>query len=160
MNTKDEVAMWDKVLDEYEKGIGIPLYSPDSISEQELSEYLNMNRDSIEKLAPEDCAQIAMRLGQFAFHVQRTLNREIARHNWAEETIKEVIAFSINDYKGYGYLEKSYQAICDNEKASALNRIKKYAKQRMDRLSFLANNIKNLSDILLSIQRTKVKHGT
>lgn len=160
MNTKEQVEYWDKVLDEYEHGVGLPNYSSDSFPEQELQTYLTMNRDAIEKLSPEDCAQISMRLGQFAFHVQRTLNREIARHNWAEESVKETIAFAINDYKGYGYVEKSYQAINDNEKASALNKIKKYAKQRMDRLGFLANNIKNISDILLSIQRTKVKHGT
>ena len=158
--SKEEVAYWDEVLDNYEKGLGVPQYSQDSISETELQEYLTMNRDVLEKLNPEDCAQIAMRLGQFAFHVQRSLNREIARHNWADETIKEVIADEINNYKGYGYVEKSYQAIKHNEKASVLNSIKKYAKQRIDRLGFLANNIKNLSDILLSIQRNKVKHGT
>jgi len=160
MTSKEQVAHWDKVLDEYENGVGMPMYAADSFSEDELQTYLTMNRDAIEKLAPEDCAQIAMRLGQFAFHIQRTLNREQARHNWAEETIKEVIANEINNYKGYGYVEKSYQAIAGNERASTLNSIKKYAKQRMDRLGFLANNLKNLSDILLSIQRTKVKHGT
>lgn len=160
MNTKQEVETWDKVLDDYEKGIGLPNYLTDSISETELQEYLTMNRNVIEKLSPEDCAQISMRLGQFAFHIQRTLNREIARHNWAEETIKETIAFDINNYKGYGYAEKSYQAIAGNDKAQALNKIKKYAKQRMDRLGYLANNLKNLSDILLSIQRNKVKNGT
>jgi pre-mRNA-splicing factor ATP-dependent RNA helicase DHX38/PRP16 len=42
--------------------------------------------------------------------------------------------------------------------ASATMNIKKYAKQRIDRLSYLSNNIKNLSDIMLSIQKTKVKH--
>jgi hypothetical protein len=160
MTSKEQVAYWDKILDEYENGIGMPKYAGDTFEETELQDYLTMNRDAIEKLAPEDCAQISMRLGQFAFHIQRTLNREIARHNWAEETIKEVIANEINNYKGYGYVEKSYQAIMGNERANTLNNIKKYAKQRMDRLGFLANNIKNLSDILLSIQRTKVKHGT
>ena len=43
---------------------------------------------------------------------------------------------------------------------SYLNNIKKFAKQRSDRLSYLANGIKNLSDILLSIQRNKVNHGS
>lgn len=160
MKTKEEIQYWDNILDEYEKGIGIPKYTENSFEENELQEYLTMNRNVIEKLSPEDCAQISMRLAQFAFHIQRTINREQARHNWADETTKEVIANELNNYKGYGYVEKSYQAINGNEKASKLNKIKKYAKQRMDRLSFLANNIKNLSDILLSIQRTKVKHGT
>jgi len=128
--------------------------------EEELNKYFTMSRDTIEKQTPEDCAQIAYRLGQYAFFIQRTVNREIARHNWAEETIKETIANEINNYKGYGFVEKSLQAIQNNDKATSLNKIKKYTKQRIDRLSYLSNNIKNLSDILLSIQKTKVKHGT
>lgn len=161
MNTKEQVAEWDRILDEYEKTIGVGQYeSHNKFSEDELNSYFTMNRDSIEKLTPEDCAQIAMRLSQYALFVQRTLNREIARHNWAEETIKETIADEVNNYKGYGYIEKSLQAIKHNDKANALNKIKKYAKQRMDRLSYIANNIKNLSDILLAVQKTKVKHGS
>lgn len=153
--SKELVEYWDGILDSYENNMGLPKYTADSMPESELQEYLTMNRDVLEKLNPEDCAQIAMRLGQFAFHIQRTVNREIARHNWAEETIKEVIANEINNYKGYGYVEKSYQAIAGNERASALNNIKKHAKQRIDRLSYIANNVKNLSDILIAINRTK-----
>lgn len=157
---KEELQYWDTILDEYEKSISFPIYSPSSLAESELNEYLTMNRDSLEKLSPEDCAQIAYRLGQFAFHIQRTLNREIARHNWSDETIKETIADEINNYKGYGYIEKSLQAIKHNDKAQSLNSIRKYAKQRIDRLSYLANCVKNLSDIILSVQKTKVKHGS
>lgn len=159
--TKEQVDEWDKVLDEYESSIGLGRYnSLHEFSEVELNNYFTMNRDAIEKLTPEDCAQISYRLAQYAFFLQRTLNREIARHNWAEETIKETIADEVNNYKGYGFIEKSLQAIKHNEKASALNKIKKYAKQRMDRLSYLANSVKNLSDIILSVQKTKVKHGS
>lgn len=160
MNTKEQVNEWDKVLDEYEKGIGIGHYVSNLLPEDELNNYFKMSRDEIEKLTPDDCGQIAYRLGQFSLHVQRTLNRELARVNWADETIKEVIADEINTYKGYGYVEKSLQAIKHNEKASALNKIKKYAKQRSDRLQYIANGIKNLSDIMLSISKTKVKHGS
>jgi hypothetical protein len=158
--SKEELQYWDGILDEYEKTLGLSSYSPTLLPETELNSYLSMNRDELEKLTPEDCAQIAYRLAQFAFHIQRTINREIARYNWAEENIKETIADEINTYKGYGYIEKSQQAIKHNDKASSLNNIKKYAKQRTDRLSYLANNIKNLSDILLSVQKTKVKHGS
>lgn len=157
---KEELQYWDTILDDYEKSISMPLYSPSILSESELNDYLSMNRDNIEKLTPEDCAQIAYRLAQFAFHIQRTLNREIARYNWADESIKETIADEINSYKGYGYIEKSLQAIKHNDKANSLNNIKKYAKQRIDRLSYIANNVKNLSDIILAVQKTKVKHGS
>lgn len=158
--TREQVEDWDKVLDEYESSVGLGKYNDNhGFVEGELNDYFTMNRNSIEKLTPEDCAQISYRLAQYAFFIQRTINRETARHNWAEETIKETIADEINNYKGYGFIEKSLQAIKHNEKATALNKIKKYAKQRMDRLSYLANSIKNLSDIILSVQKTKVKHG-
>lgn len=159
---KEELQHWDKILDDYENSVGISRYSPtpDSLPETELNQYLTMDRNVIEKFTPEDCAQISYRLGQYAFHIQRTLNRELARYNWAEEAIKDTIADEINNYKGYGFLEKSIQAIKHNDKADSLNSIKKFAKQRSDRLSFLANSIKNLSDIMLSIQRNKVKHGS
>lgn len=158
--SKEEIKYWDDILDEYESSIGLGKYSEQhSFSNSEFDNYFQMNRDSIEKLNPEDCAQISYRLSQYGFYLQRTLNREIARANWAESSIKEAIADDINNYKGYGFVEKSMQAIKHNDKASSLNKIKKYAQQRIDRLSYLANSIKNLSDIMLSIQRTKVKHG-
>lgn len=159
-SSKEELQHWDKILDEYENSIGLSEYSNNIVNNAEINQYTSMSRDEIEKLNPEDCAQISYRLSQFAFYLQRSLNREIARYNWAEESIKEVIADEVNNYKGYGYIEKSLQAIKHNEKASGLNSIKKYAKQRSDRLQYLANNIKNLSDIMLSIQKTKVKSGS
>ena len=157
---KEELQDWDNLLDDYESGIGLPKYTSGVLPESELNTYLSMNRDELEKLTPEDCGQISYRLGQFSFHIQRTLNRELARHNWSDDTIKIIIADEINNYKGYGYIEKSLQAIKHNEKAQTLNKIRVYAKQRSDRLSYLANSIKSLSDILLSIQKTKInKHG-
>jgi hypothetical protein len=159
-STKEEIKYWDDILDEYEQSVGLPQYKNDIFPKDELNQYLTMNRDAIEKLNPEDCAQISYRLGQFSFHIQRSINRELARYNWADEVIKETIADELNNYKGYGYIEKSIQAIKHNDKAQSLNKIKNYAKQRSDRLSYLANGIKNLSDILLSIQRNKVKNGS
>jgi hypothetical protein len=159
-SSSEQVSYWDKILDEYENSIGLPSYNNSILPETELNQYLTMDRSSLEKLTPEDCGQIAYRLGQFAFHIQRTLNRELARYNWADETLKESIADEINNYKGYGYIEKSTQAIKHNDKANSLNKIKKYAKQRSDRLSYIASSIKNLSDIILSVQKAKVKHGS
>ena len=156
---KEELSDWDRILDEYENSIGLSKYNAEVLSEAELNGYLTMSRDTLEKITIEDCGQIAYRLSQFSFHLQRTLNREIARINWAEDTIKDTIADEINNYKGYGYIEKSAQAIKHNDKAMSLNKIKKYAKQRADRLTYLASSVKNLADILISIQKSKgLKH--
>jgi hypothetical protein len=153
---KEQLEEWDRILDEYESNIGLGKYNDiTSFNDDELNNYFAMSRDVIEKLTPEDCVQIALRLAQYALFLQRTLNRELARYNWAEETIKEVIADEINNYKGYGFVEKSLQAIKHNAKASTLNKIKKYAKQRSDRLSYLSGNIKNISDILTMVYKAK-----
>lgn len=159
LNSKDELNYWDTILDEYESSIGLPKYNSNIMSESELNSYLTMSRDEIEKLTPDDCGQIAYRLSQFSFHTQRTINREQARFDWADETIKSIIANELNSYKGYGYLEKSLQAIKQNEKASGLDKIKKYAQQRINRLSYIATSINNLANILMNIQKNKVKHG-
>jgi len=74
--------------------------------------------------------------------------------------VKLVVAEELNKYNGYGYIEKFYQAVKNNDKASSLYKIQKYAKQRMDRLGYLSNSVKNLSDIILAIQRNKVKNAS
>jgi DNA-directed RNA polymerase beta' subunit len=57
-------------------GISLSEYSIGcSVAESEINNYLSMNRDEIEKLTPEDCAQISYRLAQFGFYLQRSLNR-------------------------------------------------------------------------------------
>ena len=159
-SAKEDMEKWDSILDDYENSIGLPRYKADNLPEEELQSYLSMDRSAIEKLTSVDCGEVSLRLTQFAFHVQRTINRETARYNWADDLIKDVIADEINNYKGYGYLEKSGQAIKHNEKASSLNSIRRYAKQRIDRLSYLANCIKNLSENIQSIQINKVKNGS
>ena len=71
----------------------------------------------------------------------------------------QLVGYEI-DLNKYLHSKKSNQAIKHNDKAQSLNKIKIYAKQRTDRLSYIANSIKNLSDILIAIQRMKVtKHG-
>jgi hypothetical protein len=160
MTSKEEISYWDSILDEYESSIGFPKYNTANINENEFNDYLNMSRDEIEKLTPEDCGAIALRLNQFSFYTQRTINREQSRHDWAEDTLKNVIADEINNYKGYGYIEKAAQAIKHNDRAQSLEKIKRYAKQRINRLSYLANSINNMSNTLINIQKLKVKHAS
>ena len=79
---KERLEYVDKALDEYEKSCGLPIIKSPG-TEDELNTYLTMNRDEMEKLTPENCAEISARLAQFAFYLQRLHNREKARHIWA-----------------------------------------------------------------------------
>ena len=151
---KEELEKWDKILDEYESSTGLTPFLM-AYKNPEATEYMHMNRGHIEKLSPQDCASAALILNELSFHVQRAYNREIARVNWAEDTIKGLVAHEVQNYKGYSYAERLEQAIRNNSHASKLKRIKIYAKQRSDRLSFLSSNINNRADIFLAVQRSK-----
>lgn len=158
---------WDTLLDEYEGKIGLPSMTEAAGSvdvkvfqyEEEVHKYLEMSRDQIEALDANQCAGIAYTLEQFALHVQRAQNREIARVNWAKACVKETVANELNDYKGYGLEEKLLQAVKGNDVANTYDKIARYAQQRVDRLQFIAASLKNLSNILLAVMRTKQYKG-
>ena len=151
---KEELEKWDKILDEYEISTGLPPFLA-QYRNPEATQYMHMARNQIEKLSPQDCASAALILNELSFHIQRAYNREIARVNWAEDTIKTLVAQEVHNYKGYSYAERLEQAIKNNTHAMKLKKIKVYAKQRSDRLSFLSSNINNRADIFLAVQRSK-----
>ena len=62
--------------------------------------YLQLSRDQMEKLTPEQCAEAALLLASLSFHIQRSYNREIARVNWADRTLKTTLVGREQAYKG------------------------------------------------------------
>ena len=114
-----------------------------------------MDRTSIEAISSEECAIISTRLVQFAFHVQRAQNRELARVTWAKNEAKMSVADELNNYQGYSYEERFSKALKNNDYARDVNNIMVYAQQRADRLNFVANGLKNLSETFKSIQFNK-----
>ena len=151
---KELLEQRDELLDDYEAKISLPVSKSPGTTE-ELETYLSMDKTHLEKLSIEDCGHIAYRLMQFAFYIQRSQNRELARVAWAENEVDHVIANSLNNFKGYGYKEKSIQAIKNNEHASKVNQIAIFAKQRAERLNFVSNGLKNLAEMIRSIQINK-----
>ena len=83
-SAKEELHNWDSLLDEYEHSIGLPVYHSVGLEESNLQQYLAMSRDKLEKLGPQECAEIAYILGQFSFHIQRTANREDGSEHFNE----------------------------------------------------------------------------
>ena len=100
-----------------------------------------------------------MLLSGLAFHLQRSYNREIARINWADKILKATIAGKEQSYRG-SWDSQFNQAVKEDGYATKIADIKRYAQQRADRLTYLSSSIKHMSDIFLSVQRSKVlKHG-
>lgn len=155
---KDRLNKLDSVLDEYESSLGIPAFVND-FHDESVKKYLQLSRDQIEKFTPEQCAEAALLLASLSFHLQRSYNREVARVNWADQVLKTIVSGREQQYRG-SWDSQFYQAVKEDGYATKVADIKKYAQQRADRLTYLASSIKNISDIFLSVQRSKAfKHG-
>ena len=145
----------DRILDEYESQIGLEKYQEQFSKTEIAQQYLNMSRDQLEKMNIEQCAEGAYLLGSLSFHIQRTINREQSRLSWSKANIKEIISGKAHAYQG-AWSNQDMQAILDNDVSRKLNEIAKYCQQRIDRLTYLATSIKNMSDLMINLQRAKV----
>lgn len=150
----EQMEKLDRALDEYEGKIGLSIFSEESPHENEVKRYLVMSREQMESLGLEDCAQAAIILGSFSFHVQRCYNREMARVKWADSKIKSIISGKENQYRG-SWDSQWGQAVKENSHAKDLLRLKNYAQQRAERLTYLASSVKNISDLFVNLQRAK-----
>lgn len=145
----------DKLLDEYEGKLGLPLHNHQLAGNETVNHLLGLSRGELEKYMPDQCNELAFILNQFCFHLQRQINREQARHNWADSTLNNKVGEKVGNYKGYSYQERASQAIAENSYLSKLLDIKTRIKQRIDRLSFLTNRLSGMADSLTEISRTK-----
>ena len=114
-----------------------------------------MSREQMEALSIEDCAQAAILLAGFSFHLQRCYNRESARAKWAANKIKSLISGKETQYRG-SWDSQYAQAVNENAHTKDLLRLKNYAEQRAERLTYLATSVKNIGDLFVNLQRAKV----
>lgn len=142
------------VLDEYESEIGLPKYTKDAFSD--IDEYFNLTRNELGRLGPEDCAEISIRLSQFALYTQQKLNIELSRNSWGQHKLLEIVSPLLSQYDKYLKYESKVMLACqENEVGKKLTKIINYTQQRIDRLQFISGNIKNLSDDIKNYGKIK-----
>jgi hypothetical protein len=149
----------DAVLDEYEKFHGLAK-APDLIPNHQLVQsYLEMSRDNLEKVSPEEIVNIVYILQQYCFHLQRLINREHARHNWAEAWLQRLGGEKVGNYTGYSYQERLSQAIHEYDYLQKLFSIKLQTKERIDRLSFLPNRLTEMGNSLIEMCKARKRRS-
>jgi hypothetical protein len=114
-----------------------------------------MGPAEVRRLAPVDLGYAALALSQFAFRLQRAVNRELARVTWAAESVRSVIARTVAKYPGYSFEERRLQAVRDNDVATRLDQIRVRAQLRVDRLSYLSGRASDMARTLLSIKNSR-----
>jgi len=145
-------------LDQYEDSLGLEIAAESPVPQSELTQYLEMNRDELSKLDPEDCNEIAYRLGQYSFYLQRQSNKEKARELWAKAEIDRCVHDKLNDYKQFGNEYRILSIAKENTYVESLVKIQNKAKQRSARLEYIGGSVKNLSDTLKDSARTKLSN--
>ena len=143
----------DLLLDQYERELNLPEYN--KADHAEVSKYLSINRQDISKLTPDESAEIEIVLKRYAFYIQRFLNKEVSRVNWANDALKIMVADSVDQYSGYSYAERFHKAIKNNAAALKVFTLKNKAQQKVDRLQFIANSVKDIANAFSSLRYVK-----
>ena len=152
-SASERLAKVDSILDEYEKSIGLH-GSAEEFHDDSVKAYIKMGRQELEKITVEECAEAAVALGSFSFHLQRSYNREVARVNWSTSCMKSMVSGKEGQYSG-SWDSQYHQAVKDNGYSFKLLKIQRYAQQRADRLTYLSTSMKNLSDLFVNMQKAK-----
>ncbi len=148
----NDLEIIDRWLDEYERNIGLPDISNYTDTAQE---YFNLTRNQLEKLSIEDCAHGAYILNNLALHIQRNINRENARSNWAKQRLKVYAADKVSQYRG-SWEQQELQALKASSFGNKLLDLLTDITLRIDRLTFVSTNVRQLAESLTNIQRAKV----
>lgn len=141
----------DTLLLEYESSLGIVNKNPDIAAEQ----YLTMSQDGIAALTAEGCGVASVVLAQYAFYLQRSLNNEVRRVNWASALIDRTIAPIMKNYNASSAAERRMMAIKDNEFAFSCERLRVEAQARVDQINYLSAKVDALSYRFSELQQTK-----
>lgn len=156
MDAKSAMEQVQTALDTYERQLG--LLHTNNVDETEINGYFTMGRNEIDQLSPLSCNEISIRLHQFAFYIQRQFNAEQSRYDWS---IAEINRYSADKLENVGgqyskYETKIYLLSTQDEYLDKLVKIRNYAQQRLDRLTYLSSSVKNLADCFSNCSRTKI----
>lgn len=135
---------WETGLEKYEKEIGLTDFKPLHISDQQ-----------IKSMSPEEMDENAVLLANFSVHIQKQININTSRINWAESRLGQIIAKQCSNVKAYSYEERRLIIIHNNEHAIKLNEILEICRSRLDRISFIIQRCEFLSNKLSQSSYTK-----
>lgn len=141
----------EKILDEYENSKGLKI----AIVPNNIDKYLNMEEEDLHKMSAEECGNAAYLLNKMALYLQRVINKEQQRITWATNVIESMLVKKLNNYSAFKTDDKMKEAIQDDAVAQKLDSIRNFAKQRIDRLSYLPARVSGMANSLDSLQQTK-----
>ncbi len=150
----DSLAHLDKILNEYEQSLGLPA-GVNQQTANEATRLLSIDHKEISRMSAIECGEAAVTLLFFSAHLQRAVNKEMARARWADESVKRIIASKLAKQKGYGFEERRLTAVKESDMAMKLEQIRVNALIRQDRIGFLAAKVETLAKALDGLRQAK-----
>lgn len=144
---EQDLVKLDDYLDKYMQKIGVG-----DIIQYDVSKYLKMTEDCMRKLSPDECYLAAFTLKTEALYIQAEINKLNGHIAWAKARINEIISPELSSYAGknISFDTQRTLAIKNNSAAKNLNdKILKSAERRLERLQYLPNNLKDISEVFL-----------
>lgn len=144
MTVDEELQKTLKYLDEYEARCWLPT----SVNENTINlatDILNTDFSSFTK-TPDECAECSVILAQYAFNLQRVINKDKSQLLWADERIMKIIAPRLKMQQAYNFNERKTCAIAEDVVATRLLKLKIESELRLTRIESLYFCVKNLSD--------------
>ena len=148
---EDRLREVDRVLDEYERSLGMPPFPVETPAR----EYMSLTREQLRAMSAVDCAEAAALLLDYAGHLQRALNREQARVTWARESVRKMVAPQLPQQKGGYFEERLLHAVRGNDAASKVDSLRVKAQLRVDRVSYLAESVRAKAKALTDLYYAK-----
>lgn len=142
-------------LDAFERASGLPGACPAEV-ENESRRLLALPPAALKRLTAAECGEAAFTLMQFAFYVQRAVNRQQARARWADESIRRMVAPRLGAVAGHSMDERRLLAVRESDAATRADRLRVEALLRLDRLSYLAGRVHEVARALMSLQKTRL----
>lgn len=150
----DQLAQFEATLNEYESKIDLifPKCQPAIIDKA-----INLSQEEINVMSAEDCGLHAHTLAQYILYLQKDINRNSVRINWAKNRLNRLLG-TVNDQYGdkWTKYEVKLGALCsDNSEAAALNNVILHAESRILSLTNVTMHISLICNTLSNLQTTK-----
>lgn len=110
------------------------------------ADYLSTKENELSKMTPEELALAEIRLQSYSMALQQHSNKAIAIRNWADRSIRLVVAQNYNSYDKYiQYDARRDLVIMENEFAQRLNKVITEQQIIIDEFSYLSQAVQHVA---------------
>jgi len=122
----------------------------------EAIEVLNLTVEELKILSSEECVAKSYVVFAYANYLQEEHNLNLVKLNYANDSLREIVAAEVGQFDKYMKHEiKQQNIINNNEFASKLDNIRKHAQARVDKMTEKIRDIRRMGESLLELAKRK-----